>query len=127
MVRVSSWTPESSEGVTGNVRHLAKQVGAADLLIFRRICPGRYAHIGGIGRGEGWAGIVEVEAADDPLLAEALTGRRPVRTDSPVAVRVAGPYFARAAAAGAARWPGSPPRRCPARSPWPSRPATLPS
>jgi diguanylate cyclase (GGDEF)-like protein len=46
---------------------------APDSFVLRRIGVGRWAHLGGSGRGEGWAGIVDVDETDTPLLAETLT------------------------------------------------------
>lgn len=81
---------------------MAEPVGAAlldgwDTLVFRRLGAGRWAHLGGRGRGEGWAGIVEVDAATEPLLADAVRhGVRRVSADEPV--HVIGPYWAACAA-----------------------------
>jgi diguanylate cyclase (GGDEF)-like protein len=69
-----------------------------DLLIFEHT-DGNFALVGGHGRGAGWAGIVELEAADSALVgrswqrgtAERVSGRRPSH--------VAGPYYARHAVA----------------------------
>jgi diguanylate cyclase (GGDEF)-like protein len=43
-----------------------------DSFVLRRISADRWAHIGGDGRGEGWAGIVDVDASETPRLAQAL-------------------------------------------------------
>jgi diguanylate cyclase (GGDEF)-like protein/PAS domain S-box-containing protein len=43
----------------------------ADAFVFRRVAPDRFAHVGGVGRGEGWAGIVTLvtgETADTRVL-----------------------------------------------------------
>src|SRR4029077_13015618 len=39
---------------------LAASVGATDIVVLRRVTGQRFVHLGGAGRGEGWAGIVEV-------------------------------------------------------------------
>ena len=70
---------------------------APDVLVFRRIATDRYAHLGGVGRGEGWAGIVEVNLDGEPLLRSAVESGRPVRVDHGEPSRVVGPYYARAA------------------------------
>ncbi|MGN6521877.1 MAG: GGDEF domain-containing protein [Actinomycetes bacterium] len=68
-----------------------------DALVFRRLGGGRWAHLGGRGRGEGWAGIVEVDAAAEPLLTDALAhGLR--RVPGATSRHVVGPYWAACAA-----------------------------
>jgi len=70
-----------------------RSLGADDLLLFRRVSTGRLVHLGGCGRGEGWAGIVEI---GDPLLAG-----HPVRTvermSFPSPRQIVGPYHAQSA------------------------------
>ena len=63
-------------------------VGAADLFVLRRVAGERFVHFGGSGRGEGWAGIVEVVA-------------RRTRRRSPRRCATARPVRARRTAAGA--------------------------
>lgn len=89
-------TPAMAPGTFAQVSDPA-QLDAHDVLVFRRLAPGRYAHLGGRGRGEGWAGIVEVSVDSEPLLREAVHGGRPVRHDSQRPSRVIGPYYARSA------------------------------
>jgi hypothetical protein len=79
-------------------RVAAGSVGAADLFVLRRVSAGRFVHFGGTGRGEGWAGIVEVAVEDEAPLAEALRTEQPVRLDHDGRELVFGPYYARAAA-----------------------------
>ena len=70
---------------------IARAAGAEDLFVFRRIANGRFAHVGGVGRGSGWAGIVEIDEGE-------LAPAQPVvreRTGEPH--RVFGPYWARSA------------------------------
>ena len=77
---------------------IAAAAGAADLFVFRRIAEGQFAHIGGAGRGAGWAGIVEVGAEEEPLI-EALSVDDPiVRRSRATAWHVLGPYYARGVA-----------------------------
>jgi hypothetical protein len=71
---------------------------APDVFILRRVSPGRFVHLGGAGRGEGWAGIVEASLEDDAAVAEALKSERPVRIDRDVRERIFGPYYAQSAA-----------------------------
>lgn len=77
---------------------MAESVGAADLFVLRRVAAGRFVHFGGSGRGERWAGIVEVSLDDEAPLAEALRKERPVRLDHDGRELVFGPYYARGAA-----------------------------
>jgi diguanylate cyclase (GGDEF)-like protein len=84
------WSAPSAEEV-------AAAAGAADLFVLRRIAPDRFAHIGGVGRGAGWAGIVEIDELDlEPLT----VGGDPVTTlASRSPVHIFGPYWASWAAA----------------------------
>jgi len=70
-----------------------------DVFVLRRVAPGRFVHLGGKGRGEGWAGIVEATTEEDASVAEALKTDKPVRVGwSSEPARVFGPYYAREAA-----------------------------
>jgi hypothetical protein len=71
---------------------------AGDIFVLRRVAPGRFVHLGGKGRGEGWAGIVESSIEEDAAVAEALKTERPVRVANKDRERIFGPYYARAAA-----------------------------
>jgi hypothetical protein len=76
----------------------AASVGAADVFVLRRVSGQRFVQLGGCGRGEGWAGIVEVALGDEAPLAEALKTGRPVKLTHDDRELVFGPYYARAAA-----------------------------
>jgi len=71
---------------------------APDVFVLRRVTAGRFVHLGGSGRGEGWAGIVEASLEEDASFARALKSERPVRINRPGAERIFGPYYARSAA-----------------------------
>ena len=71
---------------------------APDVFVLRRVSPGRFVHLGGSGRGEGWAGIVEASLEDDASFAQALKSEQPVRIERDAADRIFGPYYARSAA-----------------------------
>ena len=73
---------------------LASAAGAADLFVFRRIAGQRFAHVGGAGRGVGWAGIVEIGLEREPIVANALATKSVQRRSEPEAQRVLGPYYA---------------------------------
>ncbi len=55
-----------------DLRSLGAAAGAADILIFRRVSPNGHVHLGGWGRGTGWAGIVDVDDVSDPVFEQAV-------------------------------------------------------
>jgi|SRR5579884_46513 len=69
---------------------VAVAAGADDLFVLRRIAAGRFAHVGGVGRGGGWAGIVEVDEHELAPTADRVAVRQ---SDEPE--HVFGPYWAR--------------------------------
>jgi diguanylate cyclase (GGDEF)-like protein len=75
---------------------LCERSGVVDAFVFRRISSTTWAHLGGLGRGRGWAGVVEV-GADEPMLAGAPGEVRVVAHGTPA--HVIGPYYATGAAA----------------------------
>jgi signal transduction histidine kinase len=75
----------------------AEAVGAHDVFVFRRVADDRFVHVGGLGRGEGWAGNIELVASEEPRAGDALRRARPVRFDAEETVSVLGPYYARSA------------------------------
>ena len=76
----------------------AASVGARDLFVLRRVTGNRFVHLGGSGRGLGWAGLIEVTSDEEARLADALRARRPVRVEHDDAGLVFGPYYAHVAA-----------------------------
>jgi diguanylate cyclase (GGDEF)-like protein len=80
------------------VQVAAAAVGAADVFVFRRVTADRFVHVGGLGRGEGWAGNVDLILAEEMHARQAIsTGEQVVvRADEPV--RIFGPYYQRQAA-----------------------------
>jgi diguanylate cyclase (GGDEF)-like protein len=72
---------------------VAEAAGATDLFVFRRIADGRFAHVGGIGRGAGWAGIVEIGVEQEPLVEQALSTGDVVRRSEREPWHVLGPYY----------------------------------
>jgi diguanylate cyclase (GGDEF)-like protein len=73
---------------------VAQELGAVDVFVFRRLAGGRFAHLGGAGRGEGWAGIVEVDQVDDTIVGQALDSGAPACVVSPDPRWIFGPYYA---------------------------------
>lgn len=83
---------------TAQVQADGQRAGVADALVFRRVAPALWAHVGGFGRGTGWAGTVEVDPAGEPLLAHLPPGAGQVRRTRVGPRRVMGPYWAHEAA-----------------------------
>lgn len=73
---------------------LAGACGACDLFVLRRVEHDRFLHLGGVGRGEGWAGIVELRVQDEPLAQRAFEAGQPVRVIGEPVAHVFGPYYA---------------------------------
>ena len=93
---LSSGDPTSLVRATaGSVEEQAAALGVVDALLFRRLTESRWAHLGGFGRGRGWAGLVDVEVDQDPLLAQlpAAPGDVHAVTHLPSG-RLLGPYYA---------------------------------
>jgi diguanylate cyclase (GGDEF)-like protein len=75
---------------------IADQIGAEDVFVFRKVARDTYSHLGGVGRGEGWAGNIELHRGDPRLLPGPAPGEvRCFHQDEPV--RIIGPYYARSA------------------------------
>jgi diguanylate cyclase (GGDEF)-like protein len=64
-----------------------------DVLVFERTATG-FTLVGGRGRGEGWAGVVELEDGDETAVARAWHGSSPIRIAAEVPVPICGPYYA---------------------------------
>ena len=73
----------------------AASIGATDLFVFRRITADRFVHVGGLGRGEGWAGNIDLILAAEDLAREAMTTGVPVFARAAEPVHVFGPYYQR--------------------------------
>ncbi|HTC86373.1 MAG TPA: GGDEF domain-containing protein [Candidatus Acidoferrum sp.] len=84
-------TPRPERGIR-LARSLQTEVPVRDVLVFERRANG-FVLIGGTGRGEGWAEIVETRDDEDPLIDRAWRSGRPVRTDGAAASHVVGPYW----------------------------------
>ena len=76
---------------------VAAALGASDVLVMQRAGEALQL-VGGTGRGAGWAGSVEVQAADEPHVGLAGPGEAPVRLSGSDPVRVVGPYWSQHAA-----------------------------
>lgn len=91
---VSSSTLQTpTDGAMAPVLERAAELGVTDALVFRRLSGRTWAHLGGFGRGRGWAGVVDV--TDDPLMSQVPAGHGAVlRFVHADAQRVLGPYYA---------------------------------
>ena len=99
--RADTWTVDAATDLTlpGNsaVSAAAGSIGATDLFVFRRITADRFVHVGGLGRGEGWAGNIDLILAAEDLAREAMTTGVPVFARAAEPVHVFGPYYQREA------------------------------
>ena len=92
-MRPPTWLCSGHDAVSA----AAGSVGATDLFVFRRITADRFVHVGGLGRGEGWAGNVDLILAAEDLAREAMTTGVPVFARAAEPVHVFGPYYQREA------------------------------
>lgn len=95
---VASDAPLNPAQPAVSAAEIAEAAGADDLFVFRRVGGRRYAHIGGAGRGAGWAGIVEISADEEPLVGAALSGDSVVCRSQSEPRHVFGPYYAHSVA-----------------------------
>jgi diguanylate cyclase (GGDEF)-like protein len=77
---------------------IAAAANASDMFVFRRVAERRFAHIGGVGRGMGWAGIVEIGVETEPLVESVLGSAGVLHRVQSEPWRVIGPYYANAVA-----------------------------
>jgi diguanylate cyclase (GGDEF)-like protein len=80
------------------LEQLAATVGASDVLVFRQVHPGRFLQVGGIGRGAGWAGNIEVRHETEPDFCHTMAGSEVRMWEAGATRRIVGPYFAATAA-----------------------------
>jgi diguanylate cyclase (GGDEF)-like protein len=64
-----------------------------DILVFERT-PHGFKLVGGRGRGAGWAGVVELDDADDSVVLRAWRRSAPFRVAAELPVPICGPYYA---------------------------------
>jgi diguanylate cyclase (GGDEF)-like protein len=83
--------------VAEQLTELAEEIGAPDLFVFRRLAERHFSHLGGVGRGAGWAGNIELDSREEPHLGTALTRREPVCVELERTGRIVGPYWGRSA------------------------------
>ena len=86
---------ERASGDLNRVAEAAGSVGASDVFVFRRVTADRFVHVGGLGRGEGWAGNVDLILGEDERARQAITSAELIVIDADEPVRVFGPYYQR--------------------------------
>jgi diguanylate cyclase (GGDEF)-like protein len=91
--------PREAEGRERHVAlaELADALGAEDMFIFRRISPEVFSHLGGVGRGEGWAGNIELRSREERHFMAALGSGQAHRVELSATGRIVGPYYGRSA------------------------------
>lgn len=77
----------------GDLASVAAAIGVEDVLVFE-LRDGGASLVGGVGRGSGWAGVVDLDAGSDPNFAELLDRRRVIRVAGDGPARIVGPYWA---------------------------------
>jgi len=79
------------------VSRIASELGVEDLFVLRRVEADRFVHLGGAGRGEGWAGLIELRLGTCPPAARAYSQGMPASVSGDQVRHVFGPYYARSA------------------------------
>jgi len=85
------------EAVDAAVDAAAGLVGAVDVFVFHRAAADRFALLGGVGRGHGWAGTVEYQLTEPTPLRPAADDGRPARWQAARPAHIFGPYWATSA------------------------------
>lgn len=86
------------DGGPPSVQEAASSVGADDVLVLRRITSSGWTHLGGVGKGADWAGVVEVDESGDEWLSATVRSPSPVRLHDNASRHVVGPYWAASSA-----------------------------
>jgi diguanylate cyclase (GGDEF)-like protein len=76
---------------------IVRTLSMEDLFVFRRVERDRFVHLGGAGRGEGWAGLIELRLGQCAPAAGAYDNNRPVTVSFDDVTHVFGPYWTRTA------------------------------
>lgn len=71
---------------------IASRLDLVDVFALRRVSDEQLVNLAGVGRGEGWAGNISIDAQREPLVARAMDARELVR-HSGECVRIFGPYW----------------------------------
>lgn len=91
-----SWPPRETRerAQAHSLEAIAAELGAVDVFVLRRASTRHYVHLAGVGRGDGWAGNIELDAAEEAHLRAAVAAGRPLRVPLRGTGRVVGPYYA---------------------------------
>lgn len=92
-----SLSEERDRELAGQLRALAAELEAEDLFVFRRITGQLYSHLGGVGRGAGWAGNIELDSDHEHHLRDAVASGAPMHVELDSTGRIFGPYYGRSA------------------------------
>jgi diguanylate cyclase (GGDEF)-like protein len=76
---------------------IALEIGARDVFVFRRVADRLYSHLGGVGRGAGWAGNIELDSREEHHVRAALERGEPLCVELERTGRIVGPYWGRSA------------------------------
>ena len=83
--------------LSNELTEIAREIGARDLFVFRRVADRLYSHLGGVGRGAGWAGNIELDSREEHHIGTALRRGEPVCVELERTGRIVGPYWGRSA------------------------------
>ncbi len=81
--------------VAGSGPETDAALDVVDAFVFQRIRANQFAHLGGLGRGVGWAGIVEIDVNEESRIVTALETAQIERYSTREPTRVFGPYWSR--------------------------------
>ncbi len=87
----------TAQDATRGCADMATSLGVDDILVFA-LRGDQLSLLGGAGRGIGWAGVVDISLADEPLAVETIRRGRPRRVEATDPHRIIGPYYVQRAA-----------------------------
>jgi diguanylate cyclase (GGDEF)-like protein len=85
------------QALSQELSDLAGAIGAPDLFVFRKVADQVYSHFGGVGRGAGWAGNIELHSGQEQHLRAAIDRGRATCIELEQTGRIIGPYYGRSA------------------------------
>jgi len=91
--RIAEWGFQVPDHPTTPLGNIARRTGVRDIFILRRVEGDRFVHVGGAGRGEGWAGLSEIRLNDNASARRAYDENRLVMSEDPSGMHVYGPYW----------------------------------
>jgi len=92
----ASWPPRETRERAQSLalEAMAAELGATDLFVLRKATTRMYVHLAGVGRGDGWAGNIELDSADEAYVRAAVAAGKPLCVTLEGGGRVIGPYYA---------------------------------